>query len=105
MHVHTTRLAAMARRGMPFPDHGDEMAPAGSEHCCDEFGITGRLISGGRYIQFFCADCDSTMFECNTPVGVRHAIKILRNHKHPEGCCLARQRDGITGIWPGPGGP
>lgn len=101
-HVHNVRLAALARRGMEFPDHGEELAPAGSENCCAEFGIVGKVILSGRFLQFFCADCDSTMFECNTPLGMRHARKILRDHKTT--CCLTRQRDGITGIWPGPDG-
>lgn len=99
MHVHTVRLAALARRGMAFPDHGEELAGPGSEDCCAEFGIVGKRILGGRYLQFFCADCDSTMFECNTELGMRHARKVLGNHKAT--CCLDRQRDGLTGIWPG----
>lgn len=102
MHVHNLRLAALARRGMSFPAHGEMLAPPGSENCCAEFGIVGKRILDGQYLQFFCADCDSTMFECNTPLGVRHAIKVLRDHKTT--CCLDRQREGKTGIWPGPDG-
>lgn len=99
-HVHTMHLAAMVRRGESFPDHGEDLAPPGSEHCCAEFGIAGKVLPGRQYLQFFCADCDSTMFECNTEKGVRHAVKVLSSHKTT--CCLDRQRDGVTGIWPGP---
>lgn len=99
MHVHTVRLAALARRGMQFPDHGEELAGPGSEDCCLEFGVTGTVILDGQYVQFVCHTCSTIMFQCNTPLGMRHARKVSGMHAP---CCLDRQKEGKTGIWPGP---
>lgn len=100
--THAAILARLARAGLPFPDdHGEPPAPPGGEQSCEEFGVPGEVMPGGRYLRFWCPDCLTDMYEPNSPRGIIHARKTARSHK--PACCAQRKSWGVPTVWPDDG--
>ncbi len=97
--THTATLARLRRAGLPFPlDHGEPEAEPGGEHVTEQYGVHGELTGDGRYLRFWCPDCDTEMFQPNSPRGVRYARDVAKGHK-PD-CCAERAAWGRPSIWP-----
>lgn len=97
MHAHD--LAVLLRAGMPFPeDHGEEPAEPGGEYATGEWGVLGEIMPGGKYLRFWCPDCQTSMYQANSDRGIRHARKVARVHK--PACCERRAAGGKPSTWP-----
>lgn len=96
--MHTIRLAQLVREGKEFPLHEEVIAPPGGGSACLEFGVHGEVMPGGRYLHYWCPDCDSHMYQANSSRGIFHGRKISKGHKPV--CCAERKSWGRKSIWP-----
>lgn len=89
-HVHSATLAERWRNADPFPGHDEEISEKGFQHVLDEGGWQAAVIDDGKYINFWCPDCCTHMFQANTDRGIHHAYNVAKAHK-PTGCCKERE--------------
>lgn len=93
-HIHSATLAERWRNKDPFPDHNEKLSGKGFQHVLDEGGWLGVLINHDQYINFWCPDCCTHMFQMNTERGIEHAHRVATVHK-TEGCCADREKEFI----------
>ena len=94
-HAPSAMLSYLHRANLPFPSTGLPVRAPGIREITDSGWIAERW--GYEYIRFTCPECNTSVFEPATQMGMAHIGNYV-SHIH-SGCCADRSLLGES-TWP-----